>query len=137
MGGDLDTSLGIDLPPKTTGGGYSSLTLASTDVALKNLDNYLEVEADASVAAPDVKVDVQPVEASLEGSADASVEIGRPSVDIAVDAPAPFADASADVKLDADLDVDAPKAKGGFGLGFGGRRKGSGSSSSSSGSDDG
>merc|ERR1711962_1766647 len=103
--GDLDTSLDIDLPPKSSG--YSSLTLASTDVALKNLDNYLDVEADVKVDTPDVKVDVEPVSMSLEGSADASVDIGTPSVDIAVDAPAPFADVSVP-SGDLKLDVEAP-----------------------------
>ena len=60
----MDMSLGLE-PPKSSG--YSSLTLASTDVALKNLDNYLEVEAEApkadvKVEAPkaDVKLDVEP-----------------------------------------------------------------------------
>merc|ERR1711962_369904 len=103
--GDLDTSLDIDLPPKSSG--YSSLTLASTDVALKNLDNYLDVEADVKVDAPDAKVDVEPVSVSLEGSGDAGVDIGTPSVDIAVEAPAPFADVSAP-SADLKLDVEAP-----------------------------
>ena len=62
--GDLDTSLDIDLPPKSSG--YSSLTLASTDVALKNLDNYLDVEADVKVDAPDVKVDAPDAKIDVE-----------------------------------------------------------------------